>query len=42
MNWGLLDLGASVCLAKEPECGRCPLQTHCMFAQTREKKLLLL
>ncbi|MEY4748275.1 MAG: A/G-specific adenine glycosylase [Pseudomonadota bacterium] len=25
----LMDLGATVCLARLPACGRCPLATHC-------------
>ena len=28
-NYALLDLGALVCRASKPLCGRCPLQQHC-------------
>ncbi len=30
---GLMDLGASVCSARAPECGACPLQPVCVAAQ---------
>ena len=28
-NYGLLDLGALVCKASNPDCGACPLQSSC-------------
>ncbi len=28
----LMDLGATVCTARMPECSRCPLQAHCVAA----------
>lgn len=31
-NWALLDLGALVCHAGEPECGKCPLEFLCDHA----------
>lgn len=27
---GLMDLGATVCLAREPQCRHCPLHSHCV------------
>ncbi len=27
---GMMDLGATVCLAKAPHCNRCPLAAHCV------------
>lgn len=29
---GLMDLGATVCLARQPQCARCPLQPRCVAA----------
>ena len=31
-NQGLMELGATICVAKDPRCPRCPLAAHC---QTR-------
>ena len=31
-NYALLDLGALVCKASKPDCGRCPLASHCEMA----------
>ena len=28
-NQALMELGATVCLPKQPQCGRCPLSLHC-------------
>jgi A/G-specific adenine glycosylase len=28
-NQGLMELGATICLAKDPRCPRCPLAAHC-------------
>jgi A/G-specific adenine glycosylase len=28
-NQGLMDFGATVCTARKPGCGRCPLRDHC-------------
>ena len=36
LNWALLDLGAQICTAREPKCGRCPLSEGCHFAKSRE------
>jgi A/G-specific adenine glycosylase len=30
---GLMDLGAGVCLRHQPQCGRCPVHTHCLAAK---------
>ncbi|MBL8343198.1 MAG: A/G-specific adenine glycosylase [Rubrivivax sp.] len=30
---GLMDLGATVCLARQPQCARCPLATQCTAHQ---------
>jgi len=31
-NQAMLDLGATVCTARRPECGRCPLRPGCRWA----------
>jgi A/G-specific adenine glycosylase len=31
-NWGLLDLGAAVCVASKPRCGACPLSSNCAYS----------
>jgi len=33
VNWGILDLAASVCTVKNPRCGECPLRWTCRFAR---------
>jgi A/G-specific adenine glycosylase len=39
-NQALMDLGATVCLARAPACDRCPLAAQChTFAQLRERTL---
>lgn len=30
-----MDLGATVCIAKSPRCGLCPLRQHCLFYTSR-------
>jgi A/G-specific adenine glycosylase len=30
-NQGMMDLGATICVAKRPRCLDCPLQLHCVF-----------
>jgi A/G-specific adenine glycosylase len=30
-NWGILDLGAAVCLPKKPRCGECVLNGICAY-----------
>ncbi|WP_104546405.1 A/G-specific adenine glycosylase [Chroococcidiopsis sp. TS-821] len=30
-NLTLLDFGATVCTARKPHCGKCPLQEHCNY-----------
>ncbi len=35
LNWAILDLGASVCLTKEPRCKDCPLVSSCQFGRTQ-------
>ncbi len=32
-NQGLMDLGATVCTARRPECGRCPMRKLCCSYQ---------
>ena len=34
LNWALLDIGAKVCIAREPKCNCCPLFGGCHFART--------
>jgi len=32
----MMDLGATICTPRSPDCGRCPLQAHCAaFAESR-------
>ena len=31
-NQALMDLGATVCVARAPRCGACPLEAHCLAA----------
>ena len=39
-NQALMDLGATVCLPKNPQCSQCPLQPMCLaYAQNRQKEL---
>ncbi len=33
LNQALLDLGALVCRARAPACGKCPVQKHCFTGQ---------
>ncbi|RTL19589.1 MAG: A/G-specific adenine glycosylase [Burkholderiales bacterium] len=33
---GLMDLGATVCTARSPDCGRCPVQSMCRASQHGE------
>jgi len=35
LNWGLIDLGALVCLPHRPLCEECPVQTVCSFFEER-------
>ena len=30
-NLALMDLGATVCIARAPHCGECPIQRHCAW-----------
>lgn len=32
VNWAILDLAASVCTIRNPQCNACPLQRMCQFA----------
>ena len=32
LNWSVLDLAASVCMPKVPQCSRCPLHARCRWA----------
>jgi A/G-specific adenine glycosylase len=39
-NQALMDIGATICLARVPACDRCPLAEHCRtYAQLRERTL---
>lgn len=31
INWAVLDFGATVCKARRPDCGRCPLAADCRW-----------
>ena len=31
-NWGMIDIGATICTVRRPSCQRCPLKTTCRFA----------
>ncbi len=31
LNWAILDLGGLVCTARNPNCEKCPLNTHCQY-----------
>lgn len=43
INHALMDLGAMICLPREPQCDQCPLQSLCVArAQGREKVIPLL
>lgn len=35
LNWAILDLGATVCVARKPRCESCPLVSDCRFARAR-------
>jgi A/G-specific adenine glycosylase len=37
---GMMDLGATVCLARAPRCERCPLRAECVAAATGEPERL--
>jgi A/G-specific adenine glycosylase len=32
-NQALMDFGATVCTARNPKCGACPMQSACVFAE---------
>lgn len=32
INWAILDLAATICLPRNPQCHRCPLESCCGFA----------
>jgi A/G-specific adenine glycosylase len=33
---GLMDLGATLCLIRQPQCARCPVQAHCQARKNGE------
>lgn len=33
LNQSLMELGATICTPREPECGRCPIQGFCVASQ---------
>ena len=35
----LMDLGATICRPKSPDCGRCPLSAHCLAKLTGEPEV---
>jgi A/G-specific adenine glycosylase len=37
-NWAILDLGGTVCTAKAPSCGTCPLRRQCAHAIERRQR----
>lgn len=39
MNWAILDLAATICKAKRPLCGQCPLHATCQFARLARRRL---
>ena len=39
-NQALLDLGATICRPRQPECHRCPWQSHCAAFATDRQHLL--
>ncbi|MFP4105212.1 MAG: A/G-specific adenine glycosylase [Phycisphaerae bacterium] len=39
-NQALMDLGATICTPRKPDCPRCPLQKHCLaFARNLQERL---
>jgi A/G-specific adenine glycosylase len=34
-NQALMDLGATICVARVPRCARCPVAPHCLTGRTR-------
>lgn len=32
-NYGMLDFAASLCRARSPKCGECPIAVHCAYAR---------
>ena len=38
INWALLDLGAQICIARQPKCSRCPLIRVCHFVGAEESR----
>jgi A/G-specific adenine glycosylase len=37
-NQALMDLGATVCVARKPKCERCPMTSLCSSYPWREKR----
>ena len=37
-NQALMDLGATVCSARKPRCGACPLVSHCRTYMSRRRQ----
>jgi A/G-specific adenine glycosylase len=37
VNWALLDLGATICTARNPRCTHCPLSSACLSSSTRSR-----
>ncbi len=32
-NQGIMELGALICIPRNPKCGECPIQTHCVASK---------
>ena len=41
LNWAILDLGATVCTPREPDCRACPLRTGCKYARAVAARLTI-
>ena len=37
VNWAILDLAATICKPRTPQCPECPVQHWCQFANTTRK-----
>jgi len=36
VNWAILDLAATICLPKKPNCEKCPLSTTCRYCKQKK------
>jgi A/G-specific adenine glycosylase len=37
-NQGLMDFGATVCVARKPRCGKCPMRRHCRAVAEQQSR----